>query len=29
LAHVFEHDAVIGGIEIAFQVRVHDVDVLL
>jgi hypothetical protein len=29
LAHVFVHDAVVGGIEGAFGVRVHDVDVLV
>jgi hypothetical protein len=29
LAHVFKHDAVVGGIEGAFEVRVHDVDVLV
>jgi hypothetical protein len=27
LAHVFEHDAVVGGSEGACEVRVHDVDV--
>jgi hypothetical protein len=26
LAHVFEHDAVVGGVEGAFEVSVHDVD---
>jgi hypothetical protein len=29
LAHVFEHDAVVGGIESAFEVRVHDVYVFV
>jgi hypothetical protein len=29
LAHVFEHDAVVGGIEGAFEVRLHDVDVFV
>jgi hypothetical protein len=29
LAHVLEHDAVVGGVEGAFQVRVHDVDVFV
>ena len=27
LTHVFEHDAVVRGIERAFEIRVHDVDV--
>jgi hypothetical protein len=27
LAHVFEHDAVVGGVEGALEVRVHDIDV--
>jgi hypothetical protein len=26
LAHVFEHDAVVCGVEGAFEVRAHDVD---
>jgi hypothetical protein len=25
MAHVFEHNAVVGGIESAFEIRVHDV----
>jgi hypothetical protein len=29
LSHVFEHDAVVGGVEGAFEVRVHDVDVVV
>jgi hypothetical protein len=29
LTHVSEHDAVVGGIEGAFDVRVHDVDVFV
>jgi hypothetical protein len=29
LTHVFEHDAVVRGIERAFEVRVHDVDVFV
>jgi hypothetical protein len=29
LAHVFEHDAVVGGIEGAFEVCIHDVDVFV
>jgi hypothetical protein len=29
LADLFEHNAVVGGIESAFEVRVHDVDVLV
>jgi hypothetical protein len=29
LAHVFEHDAVVGGIESAIEVCVHDVDVFV
>jgi hypothetical protein len=29
LAHVFEHDAVVGCVEGAFEVRIHDVDVLI
>jgi hypothetical protein len=29
LAHVFEHDAMVCGVEGAFEVRVHDVDVFL
>jgi hypothetical protein len=29
LAYVLEHDAVVGGIEGAFEVRVHYVDVLV
>jgi hypothetical protein len=27
LAHVLEHDAVVCGVEGAYEVRVHDVDV--
>jgi hypothetical protein len=27
MAHVFEHDAVVCGVEGAFEVRVHDEDV--
>jgi hypothetical protein len=26
---VFEHDSVVGGVEGVFEVRVHDVDVLV
>jgi hypothetical protein len=29
LAHVFEHDAVVGCVEGVFEVRVHDVDVFI
>jgi hypothetical protein len=29
LAHVLEHNTVIGGVEIAFEVRVHYVDVFV
>jgi hypothetical protein len=29
LTHVFEHDAVVRGVEGAFEVRVHDVDVFV
>jgi hypothetical protein len=28
LAHVFEHDAVVGGVESSLEVRVHDVNVI-
>jgi hypothetical protein len=28
LSHVFEHDAVVSGIQCALEVRVHDVHVL-
>ena len=27
LTHVFEHDAVVRGVEGTFEIRVHDVDV--
>jgi hypothetical protein len=29
MAHVFEYDAVVCGVEGAFEVHVYDVDVLL
>jgi hypothetical protein len=29
LAHVLEHDAVVSGIEGAFEVGIHDVDVFV
>ena len=29
LTHVFEHDAVVRGVEGAFEIRVHDVDVFV
>jgi hypothetical protein len=29
LAHVFEHDAVVGGVEGSLEIGIHDVEVFV
>jgi hypothetical protein len=29
LAHLFEHDAMVGGVEGSFEFRIHDIDIFV